>query len=206
MKIMMLGAPGAGKGSVAKVMMEKYGIPQLSTGDMLREAVRDKTPIGLKAKEYMDSGGLVPDDVVIGIIRERLERGDARRGFILDGFPRTIPQAETLAGITRLDVVLRLTAVDQTIVDRLTARRIGEDGTIYNLKTNPPPQGVKVVQRDDDREEAIRERLRVYRRQTEPLVDYYRERKLLREIPAGEGRSVQEVFEDCVAAIGGQGS
>jgi adenylate kinase len=199
MRIMMLGAPGVGKGTVAKMLVEKYGIPQLSTGDMLREAVAAGSPIGLKAKSYMDTGKLVPDDVVIGIVRERLQQADVKKGFIFDGFPRTIPQAEALSEVTDLDTVLRIAASNQTIVERLSGRRMGDDGKIYHIQNNPPPPDVHVTQRDDDREEAIRERLRVYEKQTAPLVDYYRERSLLVDID-GEQKP-EKVFEDCVEAL-----
>ena len=199
MKVMMLGAPGVGKGTIAKRLMARYSAPQLSTGDMLREAVRDGTDVGLQAKGYMDAGELVPDDVVIGVIRERLKRQDVEAGFILDGYPRTIPQAESLAAITALDVVIRLTASDETIVERLSGRRIAEDGTIYHIKNFPPPPDVKVIQRDDDKEEAIRQRLVVYQKQTAPLVDYYREKGVLRDLDAT--RSVDEIFDDCCALL-----
>ncbi len=198
---MLLGAPGVGKGTIAKRLVEKYGIPQLSTGDMLREAVRNQTAVGLSAKAYMDRGALVPDDIVIGVIRERLGRGDVKGGFILDGYPRTIPQAEALERITSLDVVLQLIAPDATIIERLSGRRLAADGTIYHVVNFPPPAGVKVIQRDDDKEEAIVERLAVYRRQTAPLVDYYRSRGLLRDIDADKSWSVDQIVAACVRAL-----
>jgi adenylate kinase len=198
---MLLGAPGVGKGTVAKRLVEKYGVPQLSTGDMLREAVRNRTRIGLAAKGYMDSGALVPDDVVIGVIRDRLGRDDVRRGFILDGYPRTIPQAEALAALTPLDVVLQLTAADATIIERLSGRRLAADGTIYHVTNFPPPPGVKVIQRDDDKEQAIVERLAVYRRQTAPLIDYYRSRGLLRDVDADKHLSLDQIVASCVREL-----
>ncbi len=201
MKIMLLGAPGVGKGTIAKKLMEKYGIPQLSTGDMLREAVRNRTEVGLSAKKYMDSGALVPDDVVIGVIRERLGSDDVQRGFILDGFPRTIPQAEALKRITALDVVLQLIAPDKTIIERLSGRRLGPDGTIYHVTNFPPPPGVKVIQRDDDKEEAIVERLAVYKRQTAPLIDYYRKSGVLRDVDADKHLTVDQILAGCVREI-----
>jgi adenylate kinase len=201
MKIMLLGAPGVGKGTVARRLVEKYGIPQLSTGDMLREAVRKGTAVGRAAKSYMDSGALVPDDVVIGVIRERLGRDDVRRGFILDGYPRTIPQAQALAAITPLDVVLQLIAADATIIERLSGRRLAADGTIYHVTNFPPPPGVRVIQRDDDKEEAIVERLAVYRRQTAPLIDHYRSRGLLRDIDADKHLSVDQIVASCVREL-----
>jgi len=201
MKIMLLGAPGVGKGTIAKRLMDKYGIPQLSTGDMLREAVRNGNEIGLAAKKYMDAGALVPDDVVIGVIRERLRRDDVKRGFVLDGYPRTIPQAEALGRITALDVVLQLAAADATIVERLTGRRLGEDGTIYHARNFPPPAGVKVIQRDDDKEEAIVERLAVYKKQTAPLTEYYGKRGILRDVDADKPLTVDQVLASCVREL-----
>ncbi len=201
MKIMMLGAPGVGKGTIAKRLVARYNTPQLSTGDMLREAVKGGTEVGLQAKGYMDAGELVPDDVVIGVIGERLKRPDVNDGFILDGYPRTIPQAEALAAITDLDVVIRLTASDETIVERLSGRRIAEDGTIYHIKNFPPPPDVKVIQRDDDKEQAIRQRLFVYRKQTAPLVEYYRDKGALKDIDADASRTVDEIFEDCCSVL-----
>jgi adenylate kinase len=201
MKIMMLGAPGVGKGTIAKRLVARYGIPQLSTGDMLREAVRKATAVGLAAKGYMDAGALVPDDVVIGVIRERLADDDVRAGFVLDGYPRTIPQAEALARITALDMVLRLTAADRTIIERLSGRRLGEDGTIYHVTNFPPPPGVKVIQRDDDKEEAIAERLAVYEKQTAPLIEYYRQRGILRDVDADKHLTVDQIFASCVREL-----
>ncbi len=205
MKIMLLGAPGVGKGTIAKKMMDKYGIPQLSTGDMLREAVRNRTGVGLSAKRYMDSGALVPDEVVIGVIRERLGRDDVKKGFILDGLPRTIPQAEALKRITALDIVLQLIAPDKTIIERLSGRRLGEDGTIYHVTNFPPPPGVKVIQRDDDKEAAIVERLAVYKRQTAPLIDYYRKAGILRDVDADKHLTVEQILAGCMREIDGVG-
>jgi len=203
---MLLGAPGVGKGTIAKALMEKYGIPQLSTGDMLREAVRNGTEVGLSAKRFMDAGALVPDEVVIGVVRERFNRDDAKRGFILDGYPRTIPQAQALAHVTTLDMVLRLTASDQTIVERLSGRRLGEDGTIYHVTNFPPPAGVKVTQRDDDKQDAIVERLAVCKRQTAPLADYYRKSGLLREVTADKPLTVDQILANCIREIETKGA
>jgi adenylate kinase len=201
MKIMLLGAPGVGKGTVAKKLMAKLGIPQLSTGDMLREAVKAGTAVGLSAKKFMDSGALVPDDVVIGVIRERLQAPDVKKGFILDGFPRTIPQAEALSRVAELELVLQLAAADATIIERLSGRRMGADGTIYHIVNFPPPPGVKVTQRADDKEEAIAERLVVYKRQTAPLIDYYRKLGVLRDVDAEKTRTVDQIVESCLAEI-----
>ena len=184
MKIVLLGAPGSGKGTVAKELVKDLGIPQVSTGDMLRSGVARKSDLGLKAKKYMDAGELVPDSVVIGLIDERVQHGDCRNGFILDGFPRTIAQAEALAGITQLDKVINLVVSDDIIIRRLSTRRSCKDcGAIYNLVTFPPKKdgvcdkcGGHLFQRDDDKEEAIKNRLVVYNRQTAPLIGFYKDK------------------------------
>lgn len=199
----LLGPPGVGKGTQAKRLSQVLGIPQISTGDMLRAAVAQGTPLGQKAKAQMESGGLVSDDVVIGLIRERLQAPDARSGFLLDGFPRTRAQAEALdemlAGMgKRLDAVLHLTLEDEEIVRRLSGRRLCPScGAIFHVVYNPPKAegicdhcGGGLVQRADDQPEVIRERLRVYAEQTEPLVDYYRQLPGYRRISA-EGRPEQ---------------
>ena len=195
MKLVLLGPPGAGKGTQAAMLVEKFGIPQISTGDMLRAAVRDQSPMGIKAKEYMDAGGLVPDEVVIGIVGERLRQADCTDGFILDGFPRTVPQADalkmTLAELNKpLDCAISLEVNIDALVERLTGRRTcGSCGKGYHLKFDPPREdghcsacGGELVQRADDREETIRNRMAVYHQQTAPLEDYYRREKLLTAI------------------------
>ena len=201
MKIMMLGAPGVGKGTIAKKLVTQYGIPQLSTGDMLREAVEKGTETGVKAKHYMDAGKLVPDEVVIRIVEERLRQSDVENGYIFDGFPRTIPQAESLANITALDIVLRLVAPQDTVIERLSGRRMGEDGTIYHIKNFPPPPGIKVIQRDDDKKEAILKRLEVYEAQTAPLIDYYKNMGILRDVDADKLYTPDEIYKQCVKKI-----
>ncbi|HEY8414917.1 MAG TPA: adenylate kinase, partial [Thermaerobacter sp.] len=186
MRWIFLGPPGAGKGTQAARLAERAGVPQISTGDMLRAAVRAGTPLGLEAKRYMDAGQLVPDDVTIAIVRERLAQDDCRRGFLLDGFPRTVPQAEGLAAALEelgvgLDGVLYFDVPDEVVVERLSGRRVcPECQATYHVRFDPPREagrcdrcGAALVQRHDDREETVRERLAVYRRQTEPLVDYY---------------------------------
>ncbi len=183
MKLILLGAPGAGKGTQAEVICEKLSIPAISTGNIIREALRNSTELGLKAKSYMDSGKLVPDDVVIEIIRERLSKEDCKNGFILDGFPRTVPQAEALdrMGIV-IDRVIDIEVPDEKIEARMSGRRVcGKCGASYHIDYKPSRDGVtcdacgeKLVQRKDDAPETVRERLRVYHEQTEPLKDYYR--------------------------------
>jgi adenylate kinase len=193
MKLILLGPPGAGKGTQAASLVEKFGIPQISTGDMLRAAVREQTPMGVKAKEAMDSGALVSDEVVIGIVSERLQQNDCRNGFILDGFPRTIPQADalklTLSELDKnLDAVLSLQVETDALVERLTGRRACRNCSRgFHVRFDPPQVdgicdscGGELFLRDDDREETIRNRMEVYHQQTAPLEDYYRQSGLLK--------------------------
>ncbi len=187
MKLILLGPPGAGKGTQAKMLTDKFSIPQISTGDILRAAVKDGTPMGLKAKEYMDAGGLVPDEVVVGIVRDRLQEPDCVNGFILDGFPRTVAQADALQLSLQkmnkeLDRVVSLQVDTEALVERLTGRRTCKDcGRGYHVAFDPPVKagicdacGASLYQREDDREETIRKRLEVYDDQTAPLIKYYR--------------------------------
>lgn len=182
MRIILLGAPGAGKGTQAKFIMESYGIPQISTGDMLRAAVKAGSPLGLQVKHIMASGGLVSDEIIIGLVQERITQDDCKNGFLFDGFPRTIPQAEALeAADVKIDHVLEISVDDEEIVQRLGGRRVHPDsGRIYHLIYNPPKQdgaddvtNEPLVQRDDDKEETVRNRLSVYHEQTKPLVHFY---------------------------------
>ncbi|MBA3064472.1 adenylate kinase [Candidatus Woesearchaeota archaeon] len=192
MNIVLLGSPGVGKGTYAKKLSEIYKIPQISTGDMFREAIKNKTKIGLKAKEYIDKGGLVPDNVTIGIVEERLKKDDCKNGFMLDGFPRTIAQADALSDIINIDKVLDFTASEEIIIDRLSGRRICKScGTIYHIRNIiPKVKGVcdkcggKVYQREDDKPESVKKRLDVYKKQTEPLIEYYTKKGILRSINA----------------------
>ena len=185
--IILLGAPGSGKGTQAKKLAESLSIPQISTGDMLREAVRNDTEMGRKAKAFMDQGGLVPDEVVIGIVRERLQAKDCEKGFILDGFPRTIPQAQELDRVVKelgkeIDSVLSLEVDEEEIMERLSGRRTCAGcGAMYHVRFNPPKEEGRcdkcvgtLLQRDDDKEETIRTRLANYKKSTEPLIEYYR--------------------------------
>jgi adenylate kinase len=182
MRIMLLGPPGAGKGTQAQFIIEKFHIPQISTGDMLRAAVKAGTSLGLEAKKYMDAGQLVPDEVIIGLVRDRVQQPDCQNGFLLDGFPRTIAQADALkaAGI-HIDYVLEVDVPDQEIVRRLSGRRVHPaSGRTYHVSFNPPKvagkddaTGEDLVQRDDDKEDTVRKRLEVYHAQTKALVDYY---------------------------------
>ena len=182
MRIILLGAPGAGKGTQAKFIMEKFGIPQISTGDMLRAAVKEGSPLGLKVKEIMASGGLVSDDIIIDLVKERISSEDCQKGFLFDGFPRTIPQAEALtASGVKIDHVLEIGVDDDEIISRLSGRRVHEaSGRVYHVDHNPPKSeglddetGEPLIQREDDKEETVRKRLQVYHDQTEPLVSYY---------------------------------
>ncbi len=183
MRIILLGAPGAGKGTQAQFLSKHFNIPQISTGDMLRAAIAAGTELGKKAKEYMDAGQLVPDDVIVGLVKERIAQPDCQNGFLLDGFPRTVAQADALkaAGVP-IDAVIEIDVPDDVIVERLSGRRVHPaSGRTYHIVYNPPKQdgiddvtGEPLIQRDDDKPETIRKRLAVYHEQTAPLVDYYR--------------------------------
>ncbi|SDL98363.1 Adenylate kinase [Franzmannia pantelleriensis] len=182
MRLILLGAPGAGKGTQAQFICERFKIPQISTGDMLRAAVKEGSELGLKVKEIMTSGGLVSDDIIIALVKERIAQKDCENGFLFDGFPRTIPQADAMkeAGV-KLDHVLEIAVADEEIVKRLAGRRVHPgSGRVYHVEYNPPKEDAKddvtgeaLIQRDDDRESTVRNRLAVYHEQTAPLVDYY---------------------------------
>lgn len=212
MNLILLGAPGAGKGTQAKAIVEKYGIPQISTGDMLRDAVAKGTELGKKAKEYMDKGELVPDEVVIGIVKDRLQEKDTEKGFILDGFPRTIKQAEALdqmlAELNKsIDAVINIAVPEEEVVKRIVNRRSCKNcGAVYHLIYKPPKEegkcdncGGELYQRDDDKEETVRERFSVYRAQTEPLIEYYSKKGLVKNIDGT--KSIDEVTADVLKVL-----
>lgn len=200
----MFGPPGAGKGTQATFLSQKYGIPQISTGEILRDAVKQGTPLGKKAQTFMNKGALVPDEIMIGIIEERIKQNDCKRGFILDGFPRTIAQAEALEQLlekrkTPLSHVINLRVEDEELISRSGARRICNScGAVYSLTINPPKVdakcdacGAELIQRDDDKEGVVRSRLKVYTEKTMPLLDFYAKRKLLKDIDGS--RPIEEV-------------
>jgi len=204
MRMILLGPPGAGKGTQATFIKEKFGIPQISTGDMLRAAVRAGTPLGLEAKKVMDSGGLVSDEIIINLVKERLRESDCVAGYLFDGFPRTIPQAEAMKQAqVPIGVVLEIQVPDQDIIDRMSGRRVHvASGRTYHLRFNPPRQegkddltGEPLIQRDDDQEETVRRRLDVYHAQTKPLVSFY-----------SAWQQTQDPAAPCVLSISGVGS
>ncbi len=212
MNLILFGPPGAGKGTQAKKMVDLYGIPQISTGDILRANVREGTELGLAAKAYMDKGELVPDEVLIGIIKNRLKEPDCEKGFILDGYPRTRPQADALTILLDeinkpIDVVLNLEVPDDELVERISGRLMcSKCGASYHRTFNPPKIecvcdicGGELFQRADDREEAVMNRLDVYKKQTQPLIDYYTKKGILVTLDGTKG--INEVFEDIKAAL-----
>lgn len=207
MRIVLLGGPGSGKGTQAKMLIDKLNVPQISTGDIFRAALKEGTPMGLKAKTYMDKGELVPDEVVIGVVEERLTKPDLDKGYMLDGFPRTLPQAEALDKILQgqgkgIDHAVLVDVPDEELVKRLSGRRTcknSECGSMFHVMFNPPKKegicdkcGSELYQRDDDKEATIRERLTVYNSQTAPLIDYYDGKGLLRRVK-GVG-PINEIF------------
>ncbi len=213
MNIILLGPPGAGKGTQAKRMIERYGIPQISTGDMLRAALKAGTPLGLEAKKYMDKGALVPDEVVVGLVKERIQQQDCAKGYMLDGFPRNVSQAQTLDGMLqdlgqKIDHVVCIDVPDQELIQRLTGRRTcRECGAGFHVMFDPPKKdgvcdkcGGQLYQRDDDNEATVTSRLKVYADQTKPLIEYYEKQGKLRKIN-GLG-SIDEIFERIKAVLG----
>ncbi len=206
MNIILLGPPGAGKGTQAKKIAEYFSIPHISTGDILRENINNNTGLGMKAKSYMSRGELVPDELLITIIKDRLSKKDCSGGFLLDGYPRTIPQADALQMILtesnkKLDVVLNIDVEDEELIKRLSGRRVCTCGASYHMIFNPPAEDEicdrckrKLYQRDDDKAEAIKNRLVVYKKQTQPLIEYYKKKGILQEIDGG--KDIQAIFED----------
>jgi adenylate kinase len=202
MRLILLGAPGAGKGTQAAFLCQKFGIPQISTGDMLRAAVKAGTDLGLAAKKIMDAGGLVSDDIIIGLVKDRITHADCANGFLFDGFPRTIPQAEAmkLAGV-KIDFVLEIDVPDSSIIERMSGRRVHvASGRTYHVTFNPPKvagkddaTGEDLIQREDDKEETVRKRLDVYHQQTRPLVDYYGKWAATGEAAAPQCRKISGV-------------
>lgn len=211
MRVILLGAPGAGKGTQAQFIMEEFGIPQISTGDMLRAAIKNGTELGKKVKEVMDSGSLVSDDIIIALVKERIAQDDCAKGFLFDGFPRTIPQAEALhdAGV-EIDHVVEIAVEDEEIIKRMSGRRVhSRSGRTYHIVYNPPKvegkddvTGEELVQRADDNEETVRHRLGVYHDQTAPLVDFYQKIEGETRYSRIEGvGSVEDIKSDVLAAL-----
>ena len=207
MNIIFLGPPGAGKGTIAQAITKDLGIIQISTGDLLRGAVKEGTELGLKAKEYMDQGQLVPDELVIGLLKERITKDDCQKGFILDGFPRTIPQAEALeSSNVKIDKVINFKVPDKLVIHRITGRRVSKStGKIYNIypdcAPNPEPDHPKedLLQRDDDTEEVVNKRLIQYREMTEPLIEFYNKKDILVDIKSDE--VLESIIENTKKAL-----
>jgi len=207
MKLVIFGPPMAGKGTQAQKLSKQFGLPQVSTGDLLRKAVSDKTPMGLKVKYYLDEGKLGPDDLIVKIIKERVDKPDCKKGYILDGFPRTMGQAKELDKMTDIDIVLNIVVDLEDLVGRAVGRRsCPKCGAVYHVKFNPPTNegvcekcGSALIQRDDDKEETVRRRLEVYREQTAPLIEYYRKKNKLVDIDGSGG--IDKVFSEMVKSV-----
>ncbi len=203
MKLILLGAPGAGKGTQATRISDKYGLPHISTGDILRKNIKEGTELGIEAKSYIDAGQLVPDEVVINIVKDRLQQADCKKGYILDGFPRTVAQAEALDKVAEIDAVINIAVDPALIVDRITGRRMCACGESYHISMGIgetcPKCGSKLYQRDDDKEETVKARMQVYENQTAPLIDYYTAKDLVIDIDGG--KPLNEVFEQISKVI-----
>ena len=213
MKIIMLGAPGAGKGTQAKMLAEKYGIPHVSTGDIFRANIKDQTELGMEAKKYMDQGLLVPDELTVKILLDRVSKDDCKNGYVLDGFPRTIPQAEVLDKAVsdlneNIDFAINVDVKDENIIKRMSGRRAClKCGATYHIEHIPPKQegicdkcGSELVLRDDDKPETVKKRLDVYHEQTQPLIDYYNKKGILREVDGSQ--DMKDVFNAITAILG----
>ncbi|MCX6657614.1 MAG: adenylate kinase [Euryarchaeota archaeon] len=207
MKLVIFGPPSAGKGTQAQKLSKQYGIPQVATGDLLRKAVADKTPLGLRIKSYLDQGKLGPDEVIVQLIKERVAKPDCKNGFLLDGFPRTMGQAKELERMTDIDLVLSIVVDFEALVERAVGRRTcPKCSAVYHVKFNPPMNegvcekcGSELIQRDDDKEDTVRNRLRVYQEQTAPLIEYYRKKGKLVDIDGSGG--IDAVYSQMVKAI-----
>lgn len=213
MKIVLLGPPGAGKGTQAKSISNKYSIPHISTGDIFRKNISENTPLGVEAKSYMDKGQLVPDEVTINMVKDRLQQADCKNGYLLDGFPRTVAQAEALNSFLnerdeQLDTALLIKVPNEFILERMTGRRVCPScGASYHVKFNPPTNGDKcdlcgseIIQRKDDTVETVKERLDVYEKETQPLIDYYANKQLLSEVDGT--KAINEVFRGICEILG----
>jgi len=203
MKLILLGAPGAGKGTQATRISDKYGLPHISTGDILRKNIKEGTELGIEAKSYIDAGQLVPDEVVINIVKDRLQQADCKKGYILDGFPRTVAQAEALDKVAEIDAVINIAVDPALIVDRITGRRMCACGESYHISMGIgetcPKCGSKLYQRDDDKEDTVKARMQVYENQTAPLIDYYTAKNLVVDVDGG--KPLNEVFEQISKVI-----
>ena len=203
MKLILLGAPGAGKGTQATRISDKYGLPHISTGDILRKNIKEGTELGIEAKSYIDAGQLVPDEVVINIVKDRLQQADCKKGYILDGFPRTVAQAEALDKVAEIDAVINIAVDPALIVDRITGRRMCACGESYHISMGIgetcPKCGSKLYQRDDDKEDTVKARMQVYENQTAPLIDYYTAKDLVIDVDGG--KPLNEVFEQISKVI-----
>lgn len=215
MRLVLLGPPGSGKGTQAKYIVERYGVPHISTGDIFRSNIKEQTPLGIKAKEYIDKGLLVPDEVTVAIVEDRIKQDDCKNGFLLDGFPRTVAQADALNNAlkdmgTKLDYVINIEVDKNLLVERITGRRVCPScGASFHVVFNPPKEdmtcdycGAQLIHRADDSAETVNNRLDVYEQQTKPLIDYYADRDLLRSVDGQ--KDIKEVFDDIASILGSE--